>query len=144
MWADMETTAQINSELGLGTTLFLERLFEAPRSRDIGQLLGYYRFNRHHRLDFGYMRMKNEGTATLIDEEIDVGDFTFEVNPIGGARSKVFGFGADWRFAEKWRFIVRDRRYVEVVGDGSLTANTFHLDSLAGNSASERQMYPEP
>lgn len=99
MWADMETTAQINSELGLGTTLFLERLFDAPRSRDIPQLLGYYRFNRHHRLDFGYMRVKNEGAVTLLDEEIDVGDITFELNAAVGVRSKVQFAHVQYRYA---------------------------------------------
>ena len=66
----VDTTVQINSEVGIGSTLLLEPLFALPRERDYPRFQGYYRFSRRHRLDFRYLRVSAGGTNTLLDEEI--------------------------------------------------------------------------
>lgn len=99
MGASATTTAQIDSDYGIGTTLLLEEIFNLPTSRDYARFSGYYRFTRHHRIDFTYMGMSGEGTDTLFEREITVGDTTFEINAqIGAKESTRFG-SIQYRYA---------------------------------------------
>jgi hypothetical protein len=94
-----ETTARVDSDLGIGSTLLLERLFSLPRSQDYLRFQGYYRFARRHRLDFRYMRVSAEGTNTLLDEEITVGNETFQFGAAIGARNDTRLGVLDYRYA---------------------------------------------
>ena len=94
-----DTTAQVNSEVGIGSTLLLERLFDLPRERDYPRFQGYYRFSRTHRLDFRYMRVSSSGTSTLLDEEITVGPLTFELGAAIGAKQETRFGVVDYRYA---------------------------------------------
>jgi hypothetical protein len=94
-----ETTVQVNSDAGIGSTILLERLFNLPRKRDYLRFEGYYRFSRTHRLDFRYLEVSSSGTNTLFDEDITVGDQTFQVGAaIGANRNTRFG-AIEYRYA---------------------------------------------
>ena len=94
-----DTTAQIDSQSGIGTTLLLERLFALPRERDYPRFQAYYRFSRKHRLDFRYLRVSSAGTNTLFEDEIVVGPLTFQLGASIGASQKT-RFGAiEYRYA---------------------------------------------
>jgi hypothetical protein len=94
-----DTTVQVDSEVGIGTTLLLERLFDLPRERDYPRFQGYYRFSRRHRLDFRYLRVSSSGTNTLLDEEITVGPLTFELGAKIGATNEVRFGAVEYRYA---------------------------------------------
>jgi hypothetical protein len=94
-----ETTAQVNSNAGIGTTLLLERLFNLPRERDYLRFEGYYRFSRTHRLDFRYLKVSSSGTNTLFDEEITVGDQTFQIGAAIGANQDTRFGAVEYRYA---------------------------------------------
>ncbi len=94
-----DTTAHVNSEVGIGSTLLLERLVNLPRERDYPRFQGYYRFSRKHRLDFRYLQVSASGTNTLLDEEITVGPLTFELGAsIGATQETRFG-AVEYRYA---------------------------------------------
>jgi hypothetical protein len=94
-----DTTAHVNSEVGIGSTLLLERLFDLPRERDYPRFQGYYRFSRKHRLDLRYLQVSASGTNTLLDEEITVGPLTFELGAAIGATQKTRFGAVEYRYA---------------------------------------------
>ena len=97
--SSVETTGQVNSEAGIGTTLLLERIFDLPRHRDYLRFGGYYRFSRRHRIDFRYLAVSGSGTTTLLDEKIVVGPLTFELGAeIGAIQETRFG-AVEYRYS---------------------------------------------
>ncbi len=94
-----DTTAQVNSNVGIGSTLLLERLFSIPRERNYARFQGYYRFSRKHRLDFRYLRTSAAGTNTLLDEDITVGPLTFQIGAAIGARQEMRFGAVEYRYA---------------------------------------------
>ena len=94
----VDTTVQINSEIGIGSTLLLEQLFSLPRERNYPRLQAYYRFSRKHRLDFRYLRVSAAGTNTA-NEEITVGPLTFELGATIGARQETRFGAVEYRYA---------------------------------------------
>jgi hypothetical protein len=97
--SSVETTVQVNSEAGIGSTILLERLFEVLSERDYARFQFYYRFSRKHGLNIQYLGTSSSGNVTLLDEEITIGDYTYEINARIGAQQKT-RFGAiEYRYA---------------------------------------------
>ena len=87
-----ETRAQIDSEAGLGASLALERLFNVPSRNRYVRLQAYYRFSRHHAINFRYLRVSGSGTQTLLDEEFELVGIPFELGAaIGASYDTKFG-----------------------------------------------------
>jgi hypothetical protein len=97
--ASQETAARIDSDLGLGGTLVLERLFEVPRSDNFLRLSGHYRLSPKHRLNFQYADVSREGTRTLFEEEVEIGGTIFPISAEVGARDKTQFAAAEYRYA---------------------------------------------
>jgi hypothetical protein len=97
--ASQETAARIDSDLGLGGTLVLERLFEVPRTDTFLRLSGHYRLSRKHRLNFQYADVSREGTRTLFEEEVEIGGTIFPISATVGARDKTQFAAAEYRYA---------------------------------------------
>ena len=97
--ASQETAARIDSDLGLGGTLVLERLFEVPRTDSFLRLSGHYRLSRKHRLNFHYADVSREGTRTLFEEEVEIGGAIFPISAEVGARDRTQFAAAEYRYA---------------------------------------------
>ena len=97
--ASQETAARIDSDLGLGGTLVLERLFEVPRTDTFLRLSGHYRLSRKHRLNFHYADVSREGTRTLFEEEVEIGGAIFPISAKVGARDRTQFAAAEYRYA---------------------------------------------
>jgi hypothetical protein len=97
--ARADTTVRIDSDVGLGSTLVLEKIFGVPRQRDYPWFHFYYRFSRKHRIDVTYLKVSAEGTRILLDEEIEVGDFIFEIDAAIGAKDTTRFFDLQYRYA---------------------------------------------
>jgi len=69
-----QSEVQLNSQrLDLGTYIRFERTFDLPDQDATFRAEGYYRFNLHHRVQFGYYDYKRSGRKEL-DREIHFGD----------------------------------------------------------------------
>lgn len=95
----VDTRAQINPDFGVGSSIELERIFGLPSERDYPRFQGYWRFNRKHRINFQYLRAVSSGTTTLLDEEITIGNETFELNAQIGAEQDTRFAAVEYRYA---------------------------------------------
>jgi hypothetical protein len=77
-----DTRTRLDSEeLGAGTDIDWEDDFLLERDRTDIRLEGFYRFNRTHRLEFGYTVWSRNSTA-IIDDAIQYGNQLYDVDAI--------------------------------------------------------------
>lgn len=95
----IDTTAQIDPEFGVGSSLRLERIFNLPSERNYPRFSGYWRFSRKHKINFQYLRQQSSGVNTLLDEEITIGGTTFELNAQIGADQRTTFAALEYRYA---------------------------------------------
>jgi hypothetical protein len=74
---------------GIGTVIDLEDNLNVENSISVVRLDGYFRFNRAHRFEWTYFDQNRTGSATLVDEDIQIGDTIFPVN---------FRIDSEWDF----------------------------------------------
>jgi len=73
----LDTVVRVDASDGsLGTTIDFESTLGMDKSKSLPVLRGYYRFNKKHRLNFGYMNLQRSGLGA---SEVDIrfGDVTF-------------------------------------------------------------------
>lgn len=96
-----ESTIRIDSmELGLGAVIEVEDRLDVDDSTSTVRIDGFYRFNPRHRLNWTYFKTKREGTAEVVDEDLQIGDEVFEVGDVLRTiwESAIIKVGWSWSF----------------------------------------------
>jgi len=76
----LDSVVRVDSSDGiLGTTIDFESTLGMDKSKSLPVLRGYYRFNKKHRLNFGYLNLERSGLG-VSGVEIRFGDITFPAN----------------------------------------------------------------
>lgn len=95
----MEARAQVNSSsFGLGTSIVLDDTFNLEPRDNFFRGRGYYRFNKRHRIDFGFFTIARDGEV-VTTEPIDIGDETIPAGTFVAADTKYEFFGGAWSYA---------------------------------------------
>lgn len=116
---DRDTDTRLDSEtLGAGTDIDFEEDLGLDSSGTVARLDGYYRFNRRHRFDFSVFDLSRDASVT-IDEQIQFGDETFDINTVVAAEFDLLIVKA----AYTWSFLVADSGYLGLTA-GLYTATT--------------------
>lgn len=72
--SEFDSTLRLDSrKVPIGTVIDLEDNLDLERETTVLRLDGFYRFNKKHRVDFGWYAFKRDGFAQVI-EEIRIGD----------------------------------------------------------------------
>ncbi len=76
----IDTDISVNPAGGpLGSNIKYSKDLGGDDSRTVPRIMGYYRFNDNHRIDFGYYKVDRSGQRVL-DAELVIGGETFPVN----------------------------------------------------------------
>jgi hypothetical protein len=96
-----DTDTEFSARRGaiLGTSINFERDLDGQRPDTAARVSGYYRFNPHHRIDFGWYRVDREGGRTL-SRELRFGDVTFpiELGITAGIDTEILKLAYSWSF----------------------------------------------
>ena len=77
---DIDSNIRIDSKsLGLGTIISLEDNLNVGNSLGVVRIDGHYRFNNRHRIEWAWFSTKRDGTATVVNNDLQIGDEIFEV-----------------------------------------------------------------
>jgi hypothetical protein len=77
---DAESEVRLDQRNGiLGTSIDFDRDLAMDTSNTVPRIDGYYRFNKHHRINLGWYDFDRRGTK-VIDREIRFGDASFPIN----------------------------------------------------------------
>ena len=71
--------AATSGPVGVGARIDFEDQLGLENREAVPRIDGYYRFNKHHRVDFSYWKIDREATRTVA-EEISIGDITIPAN----------------------------------------------------------------
>jgi hypothetical protein len=82
--------------VGIGTIVDLEDDFDLPKSVSVLRLDGYFRLSKAHRIEWTYFDLKRDGSATLVDRDVQIGDVVFPIQ---------------YRVASEWKFSVIKASY---------------------------------
>src|SRR5687768_2670423 len=106
---DRESNTRLDSDMGDGTELDMEDDLGLESSTNAARLGGYVWLGRRHRIDGAYFDLSR--TATIpIQETIDFGDETFQINTALTTESDLTIIKADYTFAA----LAKDRGYLGV------------------------------
>lgn len=136
-----EITARVDSSINnAGTELSLGDDLGLETSATVARLGGYYWFSRRHRLDTSWFSLSLDGGRT-IDETIEFGDETFEVDTLVKTRADLDIVQASYTFAA----LIRERSFLGLSA-GLYTSKTgIVLDApTTGNTESDDVTAPLP
>ena len=107
-----ETKLRLDStSLGLGTVIRLEDQFNVKdKTSMVFQLNGFYRYGNAHRIEWLWHSFNREGVATILENEIQIGDIVYELGDevYTQHESDVIRFGYAWSFinVEQYEFFI--------------------------------------
>jgi len=88
---DMQSQLRIDPKgVGIGTIVDLEDDFDLPKSVSVLRLDGYFRLSKAHRIEWTYFDLKRDGSATLVDRDVQIGDVVFPIQ---------YRVASDWKFS---------------------------------------------
>jgi hypothetical protein len=94
---NMQSQLRIDPKgVGIGTIVDLEDDFDLPKSVSVLRLDGYFRLSKAHRIEWTYFDLKRDGSATLVDRDVQIGDVVFPIQ---------------YRVASEWKFSVIKASY---------------------------------
>jgi len=137
---DRNTSTRLDSASGEGTDLDLEDDLGLESSMSVARIAGYYWLTPRHRLDAGYFDLSRSATNP-IQETIEFGDRTFDVNTLIETENDLSILKADYTYAA----LARERGFLGItaglyVGEISMTLSAPRL----GSSESESLTAPLP
>ena len=137
---DRESNTRLDSDNGTGTELDMEDDLGLESSTNVARLGGYVWLGRRHRLDGAYFDLSR--TATIpIQETIDFGDQTFQINTALTTESDLTIIKADYTFA----VLAKDRGYLGVTAGLYVAETGFALSQpTLGRAESEDVTAPLP
>jgi hypothetical protein len=65
--------------IGIGTIIDMEDDFKLDKSASVLRLDGHFRFSKAHRLEWTYFDLDRNGSTTLLDKDIQIGNVVFPV-----------------------------------------------------------------
>ena len=88
---DMQSQLRIDPKgVGIGTIVDLEDDFDLPKSVSVLRLDGYFRLSKAHRIEWTYFALERDGSATLVDRDVQIGDVVFPIQ---------YRVASDWKFS---------------------------------------------
>ena len=88
---NMQSQLRIDPKgVGIGTIVDLEDDFDLPKSVSVLRLDGYFRLSKAHRIEWTYFDLKRDGSATLVDRDVQIGDVVFPIQ---------YRVASDWKFS---------------------------------------------
>ena len=88
---DMQSQLRIDPKgVGIGTIVDLEDDFDLPKSVSVLRLDGYFRLSKAHRIEWTYFDLDRNGSATLVDRDVQIGDVVFPIQ---------YRVASDWKFS---------------------------------------------
>lgn len=137
---DRDTSTRLDSENGAGTDLDLEDDLGLESSTSVVRFGGYYWFNERHRIDGAYFDLSRSADWP-IDETIDFGDETFEINTVVHADNDLTIIKADYSYA----VISRDDGFLALTGGLYVAESKMALsEQTLGRAESEGLTAPLP
>jgi hypothetical protein len=136
-----EITARVDSSINnAGTELNLGDDLGLETSATVARLGGYYWFSRRHRLDTSWFSLSLDGGRT-IDETIEFGDETFEIDTLVETRADLNIVQASYTFAA----LIRERSFLGISGGLHTSKTGITLDApVTASSESEDVTAPLP
>lgn len=122
---DSDTDFSARSGTGaIGTSINFERDLSGDDGTTVPRIFGYYRFNPHHRIDFGWYKVERDGSRS-IDRELVFGDATFPVS--AGVESTITTELT--KLAYTWSFYHVDKVELGASVGANVTSYEFSLDT---------------
>ena len=88
---NMQSQLRIDPKgVGIGTIVDLEDDFDLPKSVSVLRLDGYFRLSKAHRIEWTYFALERDGSATLVDRDVQIGDVVFPIQ---------YRVASDWKFS---------------------------------------------
>lgn len=137
---DRESNTRFDSDGGDGTDLDMEDDLGLEASTNVARLGGYVWLGRRHRLDGAYFDLSRSATLP-IQETIDFGDETFEINTALSTESDLTIVKADYTFA----VLAKDSGFLGLTAGLYIAETGFALSQPAlGRTESEDVTAPLP
>jgi hypothetical protein len=108
---DRDTETRLDSNSGDGTDLDLEDDLGFETSTNVARIGGYYWFGKRSRIDVAYFDLSRDASKR-IQETIEFGDRTFNVNTVVTAENDLSIFKVDYT----WAALSREQGYLGLVG----------------------------
>ena len=137
---DRQSNTRFDSNAGDGTDIDMEDDLGLESSTNVARLGGYVWLGRRHRLDGAYFDLSRSASIP-IQETIDFGDETFQINTTLNTESDLTIIKADYTFA----VLAKDRGYLGVTAGLYVAETGFALSQpTLGRSESEDVTAPLP
>src|SRR5262245_58486968 len=137
---DRQSNTRLDSDSGTGTDLDMEDDLGLESSTNVARLGGYVWLGRRHRLDGAYFDLSRSASIP-IQENIDFGDETFQINTVLNTESDLTIIKADYTFA----VLMKDRGWLGLTGGLYIAETGFALSQPAlGRAESEDVTAPLP
>ena len=137
---DRQSNTRLDSDAGDGTELDMEDDLGLESSTNVARLGGYVWLGRRHRLDGAYFDLSRSASIP-IQETIDFGDETFQINTALTTESDLTIVKADYTFA----VLAKDRGYLGLTAGLYVAETGFALSQpTLGRAESEDVTAPLP
>lgn len=137
---DRDSSTRLDSDAGDGTDLDLEDDLGLESSTSVARLGGYFWLGRRHRIDGAFFDLSRSASIP-IQETIDFGDETFEIDTVVNTEADLSIIKADYTFA----VIARDRGFLGVTAGLYIAETTMALSQATlGRAESEDLTAPLP
>ncbi len=135
-----DTEARVAGDAGNGTDLNLEDDLGLESSTTILRIDGHWWMSRRNRLDASAFSFSRNGSRT-IDETIDFGDETYQINTVVNSTSDVDIWKAAYTFAP----VIKERGYLGLTAGLYVSQNALSLSQATlGSVESEELTAPLP
>lgn len=137
---DSDTEVKIRSATGVvGTSINLSKDLDTEERVNGPKVVGFYRFNPRHRIDFSWFKLDRDGRRT-IGRSLQFGNITYNASAQVDSSVKT----ELWKLLYTWSFYRSDK--VELGLSGGLYKLDYELDlrSSVGNSQSASLSQPLP
>jgi hypothetical protein len=137
---DRQSSTRFDSDAGDGTDIDMEDDLGLESSTNVARLGGYVWLGKRSRLDGAYFDL-SRSAAIPIQETIDFGDETFQINTVLNTESDLTIIKGDYTFA----VLVKDRGYLGVTAGLYIAESSFALSQpTLGRAESESVTAPLP
>lgn len=137
---DRQSSTRFDSDSGDGTDIDMEDDLGLESSTNVGRFGGYVWLGRRHRLDAAYFDLSRSASIP-INETIDFGDETFQINTVLNTESDLTIIKADYTFA----VLAKDRGWLGLTAGLYIAETGFALSQpTLGRAESEDVTAPLP
>jgi hypothetical protein len=137
---DRQSNTRFDSDMGDGTDIDMEDDLGLESSTNVARIGGYLWLGRRHRLDAAYFDLSRSASIP-IQETIDFGDETFEINTALSTEADLTIMKADYTFAA----LAKDRGWFGVTAGLYIAETGFALSQpTLGRAESEDVTAPLP